>query len=373
VNRPGGLTVVIVAALGALSSCSTAFAAAPLRAPATIGSYVTLAHTKKLQGATGQNLAKHTTAEDAQTTAMFSSAYGGRPAVVQTYGTQDLQHVFTLAAVRGHAPLPWVGYGDAKDIGLARPPLEARAVGDAWCRISNDETPYGKTPARDSVHVLFCLRSAANLTVELFNLGGDSDPAPIVAALDAAWKRIANGSEGGTVAHPPTPSHAKLPLKLGGLVDPSLDTRGTASDRAFSQKLSVWGVKTYLNVSRAFGGAPAVTRSYTATAKGDDSRISVVAVEAPAPSPIEPYEDAKRDGLLKPQNEVISVGDARCDIQNYPTLIGDTPKPDSVTVVRCQLTRGAHTVIALPGGAVAHDPKTVVAFAELAWAALGWN
>jgi hypothetical protein len=373
VNRPGGLTVVIVAALGALSYCSTASAAGPLRAPATIGPYVTMSHVKKLQAPPGPKLAKRTAADDARTAAMFSSAFGGKPAIVQSYGTQDLEHLFTLAAVRGHAPLPWVGYGDSQDLNLARPPLEARAVGDAWCRISNDETPYGKTPARDSVHVLFCLRSAANLTVELFNLGGDSDAAPIVAALDEAWKSIATGSEGGTVAHAPTPSHAKLPLRLGGLVDPSLDTRGTASDRAFSQKLSVWGVKTYLNVSRAFGGAPAVSRSYTATAKGDDSRISVVAVEAPAPSPVEPYEDAKRDGLVKPQNEVITAGDARCDIQNAPTVIGQTPEADSVTVTRCQVTHGAHTVIAFPGGAISHDPKTVAAFADLAWAALGWK
>jgi hypothetical protein len=169
-------------------------------------------------------------------------------------------------------------------------------------------------------------------------------------------------------------SHATLPSKLGGLVDPALTTAGlSTSDATFARKLSEWGTKTYANASRAFGGAPAVSRLYRAPGPPDGPAVRIVAVEAPSPRPFELFENVKRLGLVRPEIEVVAVGDARCVISNAPTFPPAKPAPDSVSVTRCERTSGSHTLIATPGGSIAHDPKAVAAFADLAWDALGWT
>jgi hypothetical protein len=101
--------------------------------------------------------------------------------------------------------------------------------------------------------------------------------------------------------------------------------------------------------------------------------VLIAAVEAPAPGPFELAENPVRLGLVRPTREVITVGDTRCDIMNAPTIAGNTPAPDSVSVQRCQRTSGSHTVIAFASGKISHSPKKVAAFADQAWSALGWS
>jgi hypothetical protein len=368
--------VVVVVALAALACAGSASANAgsgPLVAPAKLGTYVPLAKVHLMQSALGKKHARADALETAQSTVLLSRSHGGRPALVATYASNNADFIFTLLAVRAGTPQPWEQYSVASDLDLARPPRVARAVGDAWCEILNDPTPVGKTPSADSVHVLSCRRSDANLTVAVFLAGPSEDPAAFVALVDEAWKDF-HGSTTGTVAHLGTRSHATLPAKLAGLVDPALATAGLKpSDAAFQRKLSAWGKQTYAEVSRAFGGAPAVTRAYRAAAKGDDSWVRIAAVEAPAPAPFQLAQNPARLGLVRPTEEVITVGDSRCDIQNTPTIAGDTPAPDSVTVLRCQRTSGSHTVIATAAGKISHSPQKVAAFADQAWDALGWK
>jgi hypothetical protein len=377
VNRVFGRAPAVVVVLVALANVSPGVANAgsgTLVAPAKIGTFVQLAKAAKEQGALGQGDAKQKAAENTQSEALLSQAYGGKDALVESYATNDLNHLFTLLAVRGASPLPWVPFAEPAYLNLAVAPYEAKAIGDAWCLISNDDTTKGKTPAPDSAHALTCMRTARNLTVQIYEPGPNEHPESFVPLLDEAWKQLAQGSEGGRATHPVTLSHATLPAKLGGLVDPAQATAGLKkSDAAFERKLSEWGKKTYANASLAFGGAPAVSRRYSSPHAGDYSQIEIVAVEAASPKPFELAENAKRLGLVRPPTEVVTVGDARCVISNAPTVPPEKPAPDSVNVTRCERTSGAHTLIARSSGPIAHDPKTIAAFADLAWDALGWQ
>jgi hypothetical protein len=367
------VVVVVLVAFACVAAASADAGSGSLVAPAKLGPYVPIAKAPLMQSALGKKNARADALETALSTVLLSRSHGGKDALVAAYASNNLDFIFTLLAVRARTPQPWEPYSVASDLDLARPPREARAVGDAWCEIENDPTPVGKTPAADSVHVLSCRRSAADLTVAVFLPGPSTDPAAFVALVDEAWKDF-HGSAVGTVAHPGARSHATLPAKLGGLVDPALATAGLKpSDAAFQRKLSEWGKQTYAEVSRAFGGAPAVSRAYRSAAAGDDSWVRIAAVEAPAPAPFELAQDPVRLGLVRPTAEVITVGDTRCDVANAPTIAGDTPAPDSVSVTRCQRTSGSHTVIASPSGKISHDPKKVAAFADQAWSALGWK
>ncbi|MGY0057250.1 hypothetical protein ACWY4P_11895 [Streptomyces sp. LZ34] len=122
-------------------------------------------------------------------------------------------------------------------------------------------------------------------------------------------------------------------------------------------------------LSEAYGGAAAVVQRY---ADSDvQTTVTLVAVRGRSPQPYVPYQDPKRLGLAKPQDELKTFGDVSCVLYNQPTAAGSKPTADSVHVSYCQRTGDGLTVqVRTLGGGVANQPDKVADLTEKAWSEL---
>ncbi len=122
-------------------------------------------------------------------------------------------------------------------------------------------------------------------------------------------------------------------------------------------------------LSEAYGGAAAVVRQYAD--QQFQTTATLIAVRSRSPEPYVPYVDPKRLGLVKPQDELKTIGDVSCVLYNQPTPAGSEPTADSVRVSYCQRTGDGLTVqIRTVGGGEANQPDKVAAMVEAAWSEL---
>jgi hypothetical protein len=178
-----------------LAGSSAAVTAKPIVAPSHLGIYVREAAVKKLDNATGRRVIAREAAWNGRTALAVSKAYGGAPAVVESYAREDLAIFFKLVAVRARTPGEWALYTDPKVLGSVRPQAEVRTFGPVQCQIANVFTPAGQKPAADSVQTVECRRTSAHLTVTLkgFSEPLMNRPRAVAAAVNQAWEAISAG------------------------------------------------------------------------------------------------------------------------------------------------------------------------------------
>ncbi len=128
--------------------------------------------------------------------------------------------------------------------------------------------------------------------------------------------------------------------------------------------------KSGQRLSAAYGGAPAVVQEYSDT--GLDNFAVLQVVRANSPGVYVPYENPAELQVVRPNDELITVGAVSCVIANQPTPVGQTPSPTSLNVTSCQRTGSGLTVTVRPGGGgdLQHDPNQVAALVNSAWTEL---
>ncbi|MET7696593.1 hypothetical protein [Streptomyces sp. NPDC005485] len=175
---------------GALTGGSTA----ALSAPEKLGEFLhqdAAAKALRKDGSADKNAKQFATA-DRRSTGLLSTAYGGAPAVVQSFADRKFENLFQLTAVRARSPRPFVAYQDPVQLGLVVAPNKLSSFRKVDCVIYNDPTNSGGTPASDSVHVISCQRTADGLTVQIRQVSGDvgHDPQQVAGLVDQAWTAL---------------------------------------------------------------------------------------------------------------------------------------------------------------------------------------
>lgn len=175
---------------GSLTGGSTA----ALSAPEKLGRFAhqdAAAKALSTDGSADKN-AKRFAAADRRSTGLLSTAYGGAPAVVQSFADPKFENLFQLTAVRARSPRPFVAYQDPAQLGLVVAPNQMTSLGKVDCVIYNDPTNSGGTPASDSVHVNSCQRTGDGLTVQIRQVSGDvgHDPHQVAGLVDQAWAAL---------------------------------------------------------------------------------------------------------------------------------------------------------------------------------------
>jgi hypothetical protein len=195
-----GLAAVLVCLTMVVPNASSASAAGsspPIAAPAHIGPYALQSANKTLTGdPLGKKIIAHLRLVNQHSTRDVSKAYGGAPAVVESYASADLLTMFSLIAVRASSPGLIVLYEDPKYLQLVRAPTELLTFGATSCQVQNDATPIGKKPTADSVHVFQCQRTGPHLTIRLAQFASDtlgSRPSAAAAVVDQAWQILSKG------------------------------------------------------------------------------------------------------------------------------------------------------------------------------------
>ena len=172
----------------------------PLEAPAALGAYVPPASAPAMQNEQGQRQVDRWQRWNERTAQQVSEAFGGAAAVAATYVDDDLLSFVPLVAVRAQAPLPWVPYQDAAELGLARPPQELVRFGDVACVVQNQATPEGQEPAGDAAITTSCMRTGPGLTVQVLYPGPElgHQPEQVARLVDEAWASLggAEASQG---------------------------------------------------------------------------------------------------------------------------------------------------------------------------------
>ncbi|MDT7806080.1 MAG: hypothetical protein QOI78_9513 [Actinomycetota bacterium] len=169
-----------------------------------------------------------------------------------------------------------------------------------------------------------------------------------------------------------TPQPLKAPDTLGGLsrAQDAIAKVDSVKGRPQIDRVDKTDRETGSRVSAAYGGAGAVVQQY------QDDRLlrsfQLIAVRAPSPELVAPYEDVQALGVAKPSTELVRSGAVQCLLHNDPAAPGSTPDPEQSFVMSCQRTGQALTVTVRSLGTEGnHDPQELAAVVEEAWAALG--
>jgi hypothetical protein len=158
------------------------------------------------------------------------------------------------------------------------------------------------------------------------------------------------------------------PATLGGL-DRSQEVISKLDEtngRAQADRLGRTDRETAGRVSEAYGGAGTVVQQY------HDDRLErsfqLIAVRAPSPGLVAPYEDTEALDLAAPSTELVRVGDVQCLRHNDPTSAGSTPDPDRSVVTHCQRTGPDLTVTLRSLSSEGNrDPRELAGIVEQAW------
>jgi len=193
-----------LAAVLALAACTlglpaaagvaaTTHASKTIVAPAKIGAFAPRSANKLMnKDAVGKKQIARLAVWNRHTSHDVSAAYGGAPAVVESYANANLTILFSLVAVRASTPGLFTTYSDPKVLQLARPYREVETFDGVQCLVQNDATPSGQTPPATSVHTLQCERSGPHLTVIVMDFGDSlgNHPAAAAAIVSEAWQKI---------------------------------------------------------------------------------------------------------------------------------------------------------------------------------------
>ncbi|MGW4064320.1 hypothetical protein ACWEGE_38955 [Amycolatopsis sp. NPDC004747] len=161
------------------------------------------------------------------------------------------------------------------------------------------------------------------------------------------------------------------PASLGGLgrAQDAIAKIGKDRGQALIDRVGKADRETAARVSAAYGGAGAVVQQY----QDDQLRrtVQLLAVRAPSPGLIAPYEDAEALGLAAPGTELVRFGDVQCLVQHDPVSAGSAPDPDRSAVRTCQRT-GTDLTVTLKGLSSEgnRDPREMAGLVEEAWAIL---
>ncbi|MET9001695.1 hypothetical protein [Amycolatopsis sp. Hca4] len=161
------------------------------------------------------------------------------------------------------------------------------------------------------------------------------------------------------------------PASLGGLgrAQDAIAKVGKDRGQPLIDRVGKSDRETAARVSAAYGGAGAVVQQY----QDDELRrtIQLLAVRAPSPGLIAPYEDAEALGLAAPGTELVTFGDVQCLVQHDPVSAGSAPDPERSSVRTCQRTGTDLTVTLKSLSSEGNrDPREIAAIVEEAWAIL---
>ncbi|WP_086846135.1 hypothetical protein [Amycolatopsis kentuckyensis] len=161
------------------------------------------------------------------------------------------------------------------------------------------------------------------------------------------------------------------PAGLGGLsrAQDALAKFDKAKSEAMVTRIDKTDRETGTRVSAAYGGAGAIAQQY------QDDRLErsfqLVAVRAPSPELVAPYEDAEALGLAAPGTELVRAGAVQCLVHHDPAAAGSTPDPDRSFVTNCQRTGPDLTVTVRSLSAEGNrDPRELAGIVEEAWRVL---
>jgi hypothetical protein len=166
---------------------------APVSLPAHFLTYSRLADVPVNKSNPGKQNAEDRAADDRKTAAALSAANHGAGAAVQSYGSDDLQTLFSVWAVRDATPPPVFPVVSAERLGLAVPPEVVQSFGAVVCAIRYDSIVKGQPITPERTHTLICQRSNSSLTVIVQTPNGDigGHPDQVAAMVDAVWSDLA--------------------------------------------------------------------------------------------------------------------------------------------------------------------------------------
>jgi hypothetical protein len=163
---------------------------AAVSAPARLGDHYRYPDLQKVLESNGQSgdmtqLVERQAKWDKESAARLSASRDGAGAVVQQYGNEELESMFSLEVVRSPSASPqYVAYSDPKYLGVDKPPEEMVEFGPVSCVVRND--PSGQT------YVGNCQRTSGELTVTVTHANGDlgGDPEAVAAVVNEAWSQL---------------------------------------------------------------------------------------------------------------------------------------------------------------------------------------
>lgn len=171
---------------------------------------------------------------------------------------------------------------------------------------------------------------------------------------------------GGPSGSPPT-----APAGLGGLgrAQDAIAKFDKVKGQAMIDRIGKTDRETAARVSAAYGGAGAIAQQY------QDDRLErsfqLLAVRAPSPELVAPYEDAQALGLAQPSTELVRVGAVQCLVHHDPAAAGSTPDPELSSVRTCQRSGPDLTVsVRSLSSSGNRDPREMAGIVEEAWRAL---
>ncbi|WP_410615037.1 hypothetical protein [Amycolatopsis sp. lyj-109] len=124
--------------------------------------------------------------------------------------------------------------------------------------------------------------------------------------------------------------------------------------------------ETAARTSAAYGGAGTIVQQY----QDDGLRrgVQLIAVRAPSPELVAPYEDIEALGLAVPGTELVRAGAVQCLRHNPSTPVGSEPDPEQSFVVNCQRTGPGLTVTLRSLSSQGNrDPRELTAIVNEAW------
>ncbi|WP_410645688.1 hypothetical protein [Amycolatopsis sp. lyj-346] len=166
----------------------------------------------------------------------------------------------------------------------------------------------------------------------------------------------------------PSGQSLSAPPRLGELsrAQEAIAKLGEGNGQAVVTRIEKTDRETAARVSVAYGGAGSVAQQYQ-----DDQLergVQLIAVRAPSPELVAPYEDIEAFGLAVPSTELVRVGAVQCLRHNGSTAAGSTPDPEQSFVTSCQRTGPDLTVtVRSLGSAGNRDPRELAGLVDQAW------
>lgn len=201
----GRATVVVAAVIGLVVGAAVASGAwllfggdggavggssVAVSAPARLGDYYRYPDLQKVRERNGESgdmtkVVDRQAKWDKESSARLSASRDGAGAVVQQYGNEELDSMFSLEVVRSPTASPqYVAYSDPEYLHVEKPPEEMVEFGPVSCAVRN--LTSGET------FVATCLRTSEDLTVTVSHANGDlgKDPQAVADVVNEAWSQL---------------------------------------------------------------------------------------------------------------------------------------------------------------------------------------
>ncbi|OLE24848.1 MAG: hypothetical protein AUG49_12340 [Catenulispora sp. 13_1_20CM_3_70_7] len=181
----------------------------------------------------------------------------------------------------------------------------------------------------------------------------------VVGALVAGIPLLLTRSSGGGLGVSHEALHA--PANLNDFTPMTSNPKMPPATKKRTETAETMSAK---NLSEAYGGAATTVRKYIDPELGDF--VTLEAIRATSPKPYVPYVDAATIGFAKPLQEVDTIGQTSCVVQNVP---GSGGKQDTHVQI-CERTSSHLTVRLRFDGEGWDSLEDAVALTERAWSAL---